>query len=123
MTDIIRIVLADDHTVLRSGLRLLLDNQPHLQVVAEASNGIQALSMTQQHQPDVLLLDINMPEADGLSIIPQVRQTSPQTKILILTMHEDWQLSATSHTSRGGGVFAQKSGRCRIAHGDRSRHA
>ncbi|MDZ4669672.1 MAG: response regulator transcription factor [Phototrophicales bacterium] len=89
MTDIIRIVLADDHTVLRSGLRLLLDNQPHLQVVAEASNGIQALSMTQQHQPDVLLLDINMPEADGLSIIPQVRQTSPQTKILILTMHED----------------------------------
>jgi two-component system response regulator NreC len=89
MTEPIRIVLADDHTVLRSGLRLLLDNQPHLKVVAEASTGTQALALATEHQPDVLLLDINMPEADGLTIIPQVRQTSPQTKILILTMHED----------------------------------
>jgi len=89
MTNPIRIVLADDHTVLRSGLRLLLNNQPHLEVVAEASTGTQALQLASQHQPDVLLLDLNMPEADGLSIIPQVRQNAPNTKILILTMHED----------------------------------
>ncbi|MDX2075850.1 MAG: response regulator transcription factor [bacterium] len=89
MTNPIRIVLADDHTVLRSGLRLLLNNQPHLSVIAEASTGTQALALASEHQPDVLLLDINMPEADGLSIIPQVRQNAPNTKILILTMHED----------------------------------
>ncbi|HRF93579.1 MAG TPA: response regulator transcription factor [Aggregatilineales bacterium] len=89
MTNSIRIVLADDHTVLRSGLRLLLNNQPHLEVVAEASTGIQALALVSEYQPNVLLLDLNMPEADGLSIIPQVRQTAPNTKILILTMHED----------------------------------
>ncbi len=89
MTNPIRIVLADDHTVLRSGLRLLLINQSHLIVVAEASTGIQALVAVTEHQPDVLLLDLNMPEADGLSIIPQVRQNAPNTKILILTMHED----------------------------------
>lgn len=89
MTTPIHIILADDHAVLRSGLRLLLNNQPHLRVIAEASNGVQALALVAEHLPDVLLLDLNMPEADGLSIIPQVRERSPNTKVLILTMHED----------------------------------
>jgi len=89
MTVPIRIILADDHTVLRSGLRLLLNNHDHFEVVAEASTGIQAVQLSAQHLPDVLLLDINMPEADGLSIIPEVQKISPHTKILILTMHED----------------------------------
>lgn len=89
MTEFIRIIIADDHTVLRSGLRMLLNNQANLQVVAEASTGTQALQLASQHQPDVLILDLNMPEADGLSVIPQVRQQAPNTKILILTMHED----------------------------------
>ncbi len=89
MTIPIRIILADDHTVLRSGLRLLLNNHEHFDVVAEASTGVQAVQLSAQHLPDVLLLDLNMPEADGLSIIPEVRKISPHTKILILTMHED----------------------------------
>lgn len=89
MTDSIRIIIADDHTVLRSGLRMLLNNQPNLNVIAEASTGTQALQLASQHQPDILLLDLNMPEADGLSIIPHVREQAPNTKILILTMHED----------------------------------
>lgn len=89
MTVSIRIILADDHTVLRSGLRLLLNNHEHFEVVAEASTGVQAVQLSLQHQPDVLLLDLNMPEADGLSIIPKVREACPNTKILILTMHED----------------------------------
>jgi two-component system response regulator NreC len=108
MTNPIRIILADDHTVLRSGLRLLLNNQPHLEVVAEASTGTQALALTSEYQPDVLLLDLNMPEADGLSIIPQVRQNAPNTKILILTMHEDGNYLQQAMQAGASGYLLKK---------------
>ena len=62
-----RILLADDHAVLRSGLRLLIDNQPDLQVVGEAGNGTEAIAKARELQPDVVLLDLNMPGMDGLT--------------------------------------------------------
>jgi len=108
MTNPIRIVLADDHRVLRSGLRLLLNNQPHLEVVAEASTGTQALALASEYQPNVLLLDLNMPEADGLSIIPQVRQNAPNTKILILTMHEDGNYLQQAMQAGASGYLLKK---------------
>lgn len=84
-----RIVLADDHAVLRSGLRLLIDNQPGLQVVGEAGNGTEAVAKARDLQPEMILLDLNMPDMDGLTALPLLRQASPGSRILILTMHDD----------------------------------
>jgi DNA-binding NarL/FixJ family response regulator len=84
-----RILMADDHAVLRTGLRLLIDNQPHLKVVGEAGNGTETVTKARELQPDIILLDLNMPGVDGLAAIPLLRQASPQSRILILTMHDD----------------------------------
>lgn len=84
-----RILIADDHAILRSGLRLLIDNQPDMEVAGEAGNGAEALQKAQQLQPEVILLDLNMPEVDGLSVIPDIVESAPHTRILILTMHDD----------------------------------
>lgn len=89
MTQPIRILLADDHAILRTGLKLLLSAQPNWQVVGEAQNGQEALELARQLQPDILLLDLNMPVLDGLSAIPAIKSAAPQTAILILTMHDD----------------------------------
>lgn len=89
MNDVKRIFLADDHAVLRSGLRLLIEKQDDLEVVGEAGNGRETLAQVEQLQPDVILLDINMPELDGLKALPQLRERVPKSKILILTMHDD----------------------------------
>lgn len=85
----VRIILADDHAILRSGLRLLLENQPDFIVVGEAENGIEALRLVSGAQPDVLLLDLNMPESDGLSVLAKIRESAPNTRVLVLTMHDD----------------------------------
>ncbi|MCC6612925.1 MAG: response regulator transcription factor [Anaerolineae bacterium] len=84
-----RILLADDHAVLRSGLRLLLEKQPDFEVIGEASNGTEALERAAELHPDVILLDLNMPEMDGLTAIPKLRELAPNSRILILTMHDD----------------------------------
>lgn len=83
-----RIVLADDHAILRAGLKLLLNSQPTWEVVGEAKNGAEALEITGKLQPDVILLDLNMPEVDGLSVIADIVAAAPQTRILVLTMHD-----------------------------------
>lgn len=85
----IRLLLADDHAVLRSGLRLLLGNQPDMAVVAEASDGFETLQMCRQHRPDMLLLDLSMPNLDGLAVLSHLREEMPGLKVLVLTMHED----------------------------------
>lgn len=89
MTQPIRILLADDHAVLRTGLRLLINNQPSMTVVGEAGSGGEAIAIAREHQPDIILLDLNMPGMDGLTAIPLLRKESPASHILILTMHDD----------------------------------
>lgn len=88
----IRILLADDHGVLRAGLRALLNAEPNFTVVGEAENGRQAIALAHELQPDVLLLDISMPEPGGIEVTRQVRQDCPNTRVLILTVHEDESL-------------------------------
>ncbi|HJQ22861.1 MAG TPA: response regulator transcription factor [Blastocatellia bacterium] len=85
----LRIILADDHTILRQGLRALIDAQPDMQVVAEASNGIEALEATRRLLPDVVVMDIGMPEMDGAQATDAVKRELPQTKVLALTVQED----------------------------------
>ncbi|GAB4282776.1 MAG: hypothetical protein Kow0080_36750 [Candidatus Promineifilaceae bacterium] len=88
----IRILLADDHGVLRAGLRALLNAEPDFTVVGEAENGSQTITLAHELQPDVLLLDVSMPEPGGIEVTRQVRQQCPHTRVLILTVHEDESL-------------------------------
>jgi two-component system response regulator NreC len=83
------VVLADDHAVVRSALKLMLDREPEIEVVAEAGDGESAARYTKGHRPDVLILDINMPGGSGLSAIPKIREQSPDTRIVVLTMQEE----------------------------------
>lgn len=85
----IRILLADDHAVLRSGLRLLIDSEPDLKVVGEAGDGAEAVVKAGELKPDLIVLDLNMPGLDGLAALPKLRKDHPDTRILILTMHDD----------------------------------
>jgi two-component system response regulator NreC len=85
----IRIVLADDHGVVRSGLRLLLDAEQGFEVVAEASNVDGARRYVHGHHPDVLVLDLNMPGGSSLEAIPVIREQSPGTQIVVLTMQQE----------------------------------
>jgi len=85
-----RIVLADDHAVVRSGLKLLLDSEEDLEVVAIAGTAEDALRYVRGHKPDVLILDLNMPGArKSLDVIPEVEAASPGTRVVVLTMQED----------------------------------
>ncbi|MEW5988244.1 MAG: response regulator transcription factor [Chloroflexota bacterium] len=84
-----RILLADDHAVLRSGLRLLLETQTDLKVVGEVGDGRQTLLLAETLQPDLILLDLAMPGLHGLDTLPTLRKVAPAARILILTMHDD----------------------------------
>jgi two-component system, NarL family, response regulator NreC len=85
----IRIVIADDHVVVRTGLRLLLDREHDLDVVAEAGDVEDALRYVRGHRPDVLILDLNMPGGSTLDAIPALRAQAPDTKIVVLTMQDE----------------------------------
>jgi two-component system response regulator NreC len=84
----IRVVLADDHTILRQGIRMLLETQPDMQVVGEATNGREAIEAVRSLHPDIVLMDISMPELSGLEATRIIKKELPQTQIVILTMHE-----------------------------------
>lgn len=98
-----RILLADDHAVLRSGLRLLLTSRNEFEVVGEASSGTETLSLAEQLQPDLILLDLSMPALGGLDALPALRKLVPSARILILTMHDDSQYlrQALKHGASG----------------------
>ncbi len=85
-TDTVRIVIADDHQVVRSGLRLLLDAEDDFEVVAEAGDVASAIRCVRGYKPDVLLLDLSMPGESGLTAIPRIAQELPATAIVVLTM-------------------------------------
>lgn len=83
------VVIADDHELVRRGLRSLVEAEGSCQVVAEATDGIAATQAVQKHKPTLLLLDLNMPRLHGLEVLKQTRTLSPRTKIIVLSMHND----------------------------------
>ena len=83
-----RILIADDHAIVREGLRNILGAEPDIEIVGEATDGEEAISKTKEVEPDIVLMDITMPGMNGLEATRQIKQDSPDVKILVLTMHE-----------------------------------
>jgi len=92
MTGMCRILLADDHDVVRRGLRTLLESKPGFEVCGEARTGREAVAKTQELKPDVIVMDISMPELNGLDATLQIRKAMPQAKIVIITQHDSEEL-------------------------------
>lgn len=88
MTQTVRLLICDDHPVVRSGLRGMLESQPDLEVVAEAANGDEAVSLTRHYHPDVVLMDLRMPKMDGVAATERIKTERPNAKVLILTTYE-----------------------------------
>jgi DNA-binding NarL/FixJ family response regulator len=86
---LIRVLIADDHGIVRSGLRMLIERQTDMQVVAEADDGVAALESTQSERPDVAVLDVSMPRMTGLQAAREIRSHVPDTRVLLLSMHDD----------------------------------
>jgi len=87
--DKLRILLADDHAILREGLALLIASQPDMEVIAQARGGREAVALARQHQPDLVVLDVSMPDMRGAEAAMQIRLTCPEVRILALTRHGD----------------------------------
>src|SRR5215472_9177575 len=85
----IRILLADDHTILRAGLKMMLNAQPDMEVIGEAQDGRQAMQEAQRLHPDIVLMDITMPDINGIEATRRIKKQLPEIKVLILTMHEN----------------------------------
>ena len=107
----IRILIADDHSVLRAGLKALLDAEPDIEVVGEAEDGVVCIGRAVELEPDVILLDINMPHCNGLEALVQLQDLCPNTKVLVLTMHDDTVYLRQVLASGGAGyVLKQAAG-------------
>jgi len=105
-----RVLLSDDHSFMRRGLRNILEATEHYEVCGEAGDGVQTLKLANQLAPDILILDISMPPPNGLEVASQLRQALPKTKILMITMHDSEEmLRAAAAAGECGSAGARKS--------------
>lgn len=105
----IRILLADDHKMMREGLCILLNSQPGLQVVAEAENGRTAVQLCQKLTPDVAVMDVSMPDLNGIDATRQIVSRTPQTKVVALSMHADHQFAIEMSRAGASGYLLKDS--------------
>ncbi len=103
----ITVLLVDDHQVMRKGLRLLLEGNGEIEVLAEASTGEEAIELAKQWAPDIVMMDLGLPGMDGIEAIKKIKETSPDQKILALTMHEE-ALYMEKVLAAGGNGFVLK---------------
>lgn len=104
----VNIVIADDHDVIREGIKNILKGHDEYQVVAEAANGEEALEKVEETKPDVLLLDISMPKMSGLDAIKEVKRISPQTKILIITVYKAYAYTMKAFEVGANGYLSKE---------------
>jgi two-component system, NarL family, response regulator NreC len=105
----IRVVVADDHAILRAGLRMLINAQADMTVISEAQDGIEAVAAVQRTKPDVAILDVTMPGSGGLDAIKEIVARSRSTRILLLTMHEEPAYLRTALSAGASGYVLKKS--------------
>jgi len=105
----LRIVLVDDHAVVRQGLSMILNNQPDIEVVGEAADGEEAVRMAKEIVPDVILMDISLPGISGIEATRIIHSELPQTRIICLSMFEDHEM-ASSALQSGAAAYLSKSG-------------
>ena len=105
----INVLLADDHSIVRAGLRRIVEESGDMAVVAEASDGREAIRLVREHRPDVAVIDISMPEIGGLEVIHRLRPEFPDLPILILTMHEEQQYAVRVIEAGAMGFITKKS--------------
>jgi two-component system, NarL family, invasion response regulator UvrY len=105
----VRVLLADDHSIVRAGLRRLIEESEEMEVVAEASDGREAIRLIQLEIPDVAVIDISMPGLDGLEVIQQIQTCLPDLPILILTMHEEAQFVMRAMEAGAMGYLTKQS--------------
>ncbi|MBI2853191.1 MAG: response regulator transcription factor [Chloroflexi bacterium] len=124
-TDKIRLMIVDDHTIVRQGVRALLEDQPDIEMVAEAVDGAEAVQKAKDIQPDIILMDITMPVLNGLEATRRIKQQSPQIKVLVLTMHESdeyffeiLKVGASGYFIKGGSASELVSAIHAVARGD-----
>ena len=119
----IRVLIVDDHPVVRQGLQSLLSNYPDIQVVGEADTGLRALEVTARLQPDVVLLDIRMPGASGIDITRQLRQQNRQARIIILTAYEENEYLMEALQAGAHGYLLKSASHGTLAEAIRNAHA
>lgn len=101
----ISILVVDDHAVVRAGLRALIQSDPSLRIAGEAAGGLEAISLVEKLQPDVLVLDLSMPDMDGILVTKELHEKYPAIRILILTVHEDEALLQEAMKSGASGYI------------------
>ncbi len=106
---VIKILLADDHAIVRDGLKLLLQHEPDMSVVGEAQDGQEAVDQAARLSPDVVILDLSMPRLGGLSALPLLRSAVPKAHILVLTMHDNEQFLFEALNAGASGYLLKKS--------------
>lgn len=105
----IRLMLVDDQPSIRQGLRMRLTVEPDMTVVGEASNGREAITLVQQLAPDIVLMDVEMPEMDGIAATVVIRASTPQSAVIMLSIHDDVSTRTHAHAA-GAAAFVTKSG-------------
>lgn len=111
-----RILIVDDHEIFRRGLRSLLESRPEFEILGEAGDGLQAIEKASELKPDLIVMDVSMPQLDGLQATRQIRKKLPQTKILILSQHDSsHMLSAALEAGANGYVIKSQVSRCLLS--------
>ncbi len=118
--DKIKVLLVDDHAILREGLRMLLGGQPDIEVIGEAGDGQEALDKAALLQPDVVLMDISMAGMDGLEATRELRRTQPETQIIVLSQHDEPQFVSSLLEAGAAGYVLKRMGGASVVDAVRS---
>ena len=119
----IKVLLADDHGIVRAGLRRIVEDSADMEVVAEAADGKEAIRQARKQAPDVVVVDISMPGMDGLEVISQLRAYTPQLPIIVLTMHEEEQYVVRAIEAGAMGYITKRSAPEQLVEAIRKVHA
>ena len=116
MEDKVRIVIVEDHIIVRDGVKALISSERHFKVMGEAENGFEAVKLAEKLKPDLILMDLTMPKMNGMEAITEIKSRSPKTKVLILTVHKIEEYVRASFQAGADGYLLKKSSHSELLH-------